>query len=280
MWTQIPGKVRLALSPPVNHWWHVPLYVTCRGLTTSPIPYGAVSFEMAFDFLDHALKVICSDGRTVPVALRPRTTADFYAEVTAALAEIGVRAEISTLPSEVPDAIRFEQDTVHAAYDAEAVTRFWRALLSTQGVFEQFRGRWLGKVSPVHLFWGALDLAVTRFSGRVAPPHPGAPGLPDAVTREGYSHEVSSAGFWPGGPGVEEAIYYAYAYPSPDGFAAAPVRPEAAYFHEGMGEFVLPYEAVRRAPSPADALLEFLQSTYEAAADLGAWDRAALERQG
>ena len=277
LWTQVAGKIRLKLSPPVNHWWHVPLYVSGRGLKTSAIPYGDRCFEILFDFVDHRLRILCSDGRAQEVALRPRTTADFHREVMEALRGVGVDVAIRTLPSEIPDAIPFEEDTVHAAYDAEAAQRFWRALVQTQRVFERFRGRFLGKSSPVHFFWGSFDLAVTRFSGRRAPEHPGAPGLPDQVTREAYSHEVSSAGFWPGGEGMEQPIFYSYAYPAPSGFEAAPVPPPGG-FDKTLGEFVLPYDAVRAAPDPDETLLGFLQATYAAAAERGGWDRASLER--
>ena len=279
MWTQIVGKIRMALATPVNHWWHVPLYVFSRGLTTSAIPYrDGRAFEMAFDFIDHRLRITCSDGSAREVALRPRTTADFHAEVMRALAELGIAVRIWATPTEVPNPIPFERDTVHAAYDGEAAQRFWRALVQVERVFTVFRGRFVGKSSPAHFFWGSFDLAVSRFSGRTAPPHPGMPGLPDYIMREGYSHEVSSAGFWPGGEGHEAPAFYAYAYPTPAGFADAPVRPAAAGYDTGLGEFLLPYDAVRTAPSPDAAPLEFLQSTYEAAADLGGWDRAALER--
>jgi hypothetical protein len=280
LWTQIAGKIRLKLAEPANHWWHVPLYVTSRGLTTSPMRHGARSFELIFDFLDHQLRVVCSDGAHRDVPLRPLSTAAFYGEVMEALRELGLEVRIYTTPSELPGWAPFEQDETHGAYDPDAAQTFWRALLQIQHVFSTFRGGFVGKVSPVHFFWGSFDLAVTRFSGRTAPPHPGAPILPDWVMREAYSHEVSSAGFWPGGDGAEEATFYAYAYPSPEGFDAIPVRPEQARFEPALGEFVLPYEAVRTAPSPERALLEFLESTYAAAADLAAWDRAALERPG
>ena len=278
LWTQVVGKVRMALSPPVNHWWHVPLYVSARGLTTQPIPYGARVFEMEFDFIDHLLRVRACEGDVRTVELRPRTVADFHAAVMQALAELGIHVRISTLPQEVPDPIPFEQDTVHASYDADAANRFWRVLWQADRVLREFRGRYLGKCSPIHLFWGALDLALTRFSGRLAPPHPGAPGLPDSVTREAYSHEVSSAGFWPGNPMFPQPAFYAYFYPEPEGYRTAAVRPEAAYYSTDFGEWILPYEAVRTAADPDAVLLDFLQSSYAAGADLGAWDRAALER--
>ena len=278
LWTQVVGKVRMALSPPVNHWWHVPLYVTARGLTTSLIPYGARSFEIDFDFIDHRLLVSVCEGDVRAVELRPRTVADFHAAVMQALAELGIHAPISTLPQEVPDPIPFEKDTVHASYDADAANRFWRVLSQTERVLRDFRSRYLGKCSPIHLFWGALDLALTRFSGRIAPPHPGAPGLPDSVTREAYSHEVSSAGFWPGNPMFPQPAFYAYFYPEPAGYRNAAMKPEAAYYSADFGEWILPYEAVRTAPDPDAALMDFLQSTYAAGADLAGWDRAALER--
>lgn len=277
MWTQVVGKVRMELAPKANHWWHVPLYVTARGLTTSPIPYGGRTFEMEFDFVAHELLILCSDGATRKVTLAPRTTADFYAETMARLREIGVDAPIWTTPVEVADPIPFEKDTTHASYDAEYAHRFWRVLASTDRVFQEFRGKFLGKCSPVHFFWGSFDLAVTRFSGRIAPPHPGAPGVPDSVTREAYSHEVSSAGFWPGGGAARQAIFYSYAYPEPEGYASARVRPAEAFYSADWREFMLPLDAVRAAGDPDAVLAEFLHSTYEAAADHGRWDRAALE---
>ncbi len=277
MWTQVVGKLRMALSAPVNHWWHVPLYVSARGLTTSPMPCGVRSLEIAFDFVGHRLDLACSDGRLETFALRPMTVAAFYAQVTAALARLGVDVHIWTVPCEVENPIRFEDDTVHAAYDPAAAQRFWRVLLQADRLMKEFRGRFLGKASPVHFFWGSFDLAVTRFSGRRAPPHPGSALLPDSVSLEAYSHEVSSCGFWPGGPGAE-AMFYAYAYPDPPGFAKAPVRPARAGWNTALGEFVLPYDAVRAAASPDAAVLDFFQSTYQATADLGAWPRADLER--
>ena len=278
LWTQIAGKIRMKLAHPVNHWWHVPLYVTSYGLTTSPMPYGERSFELVFDFLQHRFRALCSDGTERIVPLRAQTTAAFYAAVMAALEELGIRVTIYTMPSEIPGATPLDKDETNAAYDPAQAEAFWRALLSAHHVFTAFRGRFLGKVSPVHFFWGSFDLAVTRFSGRLAPPHPGAPILPDWVMHEAYSHEVSSAGFWPGGEGLEEPVFYAYAYPSPPGFEAAPVRPAGARFEGSMGEFVLPYETARQTSSPHEAVLDFLQSTYAAAADLGGWDRRALER--
>jgi len=278
MWTQIVGKVRLAQSPWVNHSWHVTLYVTARGLTTSPIPHGERIFQIDFDFLDHQLRVSTCEGQVRSLPLRPRTTADFHASLMATLEELGLPVRIHGRPNEVEVATPFADDTAHAAYDAQAVERFWRALFQIDRVFKTFRARFQGKVSPVHFFWGSFDHAVTRFSGRPAPPHPGGfPNMPDRITREAYSHEVSSAGFWPGGE-AGPAFFYSYAYPTPEGFAEAPVRPEAASWSADLGEFVLPYEAVRGAASPDAALLDFLQTTYEAAATAAGWDRAALER--
>jgi hypothetical protein len=277
MWTQIVGKIRLALAPPINHWWHIPLYVTCRGLTTSPIPYGSRTFQIDFDFIDHRLSIATSDGGREAFALEPRSVADFYAEIMGRLRSLGLETRIWTMPVEIPDPIPFEDDHTHAAYDAAFANRFWRALVQADRVLTAFRGRFRGKVSPVHFFWGSFDLAVTRFSGRPAPLHPGAPNVADYVTREAYSHEVSSCGFWPGGPGMPEPAFYAYAYPTPDGFARAAAGPDGAFFNEALGEFVLPYRIVQRAADPDEVLLQFLQSTYDAAADLGGWDRNALE---
>jgi hypothetical protein len=278
LWTQVCGKVRLKLTPWLNHSWHVTLYVTARGLTTGPIPLGGHDLQIDFDFVDHVLWLRTSDGRFRQILLRPISVADFYAEVMAALRELGVAVRIDERPNEIPGAVPFSQDRAHAAYDADAVARFHRVLLSTHDVFAHFRTSFLGKASPVHFFWGSFDLAVTRFSGRKAPPHPGGvPGLPDAVAREAYSHEVSSAGFWPGGGPIDHAAFYSYAYPAPPGFAQARVKPEAASWSKDLSEFTLPYDAVRTAPEPEVALMAFLQSTYEAAADLAQWDRAALE---
>jgi hypothetical protein len=252
LWTQVIGKIRLAQTPWLNHSWHVTLYVTAYGLTTGPIPYGAGEFQIDFDFIDHMLWLRTSDGRFRQVVLRPTAVADFYAAVMAALAELGVAVAISTMPCEIAGAVPFDQDHAHAAYDGDYANRFWRVLLASYHVFARFRTAFLGKASPVHFFWGSFDLAATRFSGRRAPPHPGGvPHLPDAVAREAYSHEVSSAGFWPGGGGpMEEAAFYPYAYPAPEGFAAARVRPSAAYFSAELGEFLLPYDAVRTAQDP------------------------------
>lgn len=280
MWTQIVGKIRLAQAPLVNHWWNTTLYVTCRGLSTSPMSYDKGRlFHIDFDFLDHALRIGTSAGAHRTLALAPMTVAAFYARVMTALDEMGITVDIWPVPVEVETAIPFPDDTVHASYDPDAVRRFWQALVQADRVFTRFRARFLGKASPVHFFWGAFDLAVTRFSGRTAPPHPGGfPNVGDHVMQEAYSHEVSSAGFWPG-PGLGEAAFYAYAYPEPDGFCDEVVAPEAAYYHEALGEFILPYDAVRTAADPDDALLRFLQTTYDAAADRAGWDRAALERR-
>jgi hypothetical protein len=277
-WTQIVGKIRLAQTPWTNHSWHVTLYVTSRGLTTSPIPYGERAFQIDFDFIDHALSIQTSDGAVRRLPLQPQSVAEFHDQLLATLAEVGVRVRIHGRPNEVADPIPFREDREHAAYDADYAQRFWRVLLQVDRVLKQFRTRFLGKVSPVHFFWGSFDHAVTRFSGRKAPPHPGGiPNLPDAVTREAYSHEVSSAGFWPGGGALDYPAFYSYAYPAPAGFAAARVRPEAAFFHAQLGEFILPYDAIRSVAAPDEALLEFLQTTYEAAANAANWDRAALE---
>src|SRR5262245_1635845 len=278
LWTQIVGKIRLAQTPWINHSWHVALYVTPRGLTTSPIPYGEREFQIDFDFIDHALLIQTSDGETRRLALEPRSDAEFYDALMAALAEAGIHVRIHGRPNEVADPIPFREDHAHAAYDAEYAERFWRVLLQADRVFKQFRTRFGGKVSPVHFFWGSFDHAVTRFSGRKAPPHPGGiPNLPDSVTREAYSHEVSSAGFWPGGGAIDYPAFYSYAYPTPADFAAMPVRPQAAFFHDQLGEFILPYDAVRTVAAPDALLLDFLQTTYEAAANAAKWDRAALE---
>jgi Family of unknown function (DUF5996) len=278
LWTQIVGKVRLAQTPWLNHSWQTALYVTVRGLTTSPIPNGDQSFATDFDFLAHRLVITTSWGAERQIKLQPMTVADFYAATLAALAELGIHPRFHPTPNELPEVIPFDSDVMHHSYDADSVYRFWRVLARTDRVFKLFRTGFLGKASPVHFFWGSFDLAVTRFSGRRAPLHPGGvPHLPDPVTREAYSHEVSSAGFWPGGGGIDYPAFYSYAYPTPAGFAAAKVRPDAAFFHPPLGEFILPYDAVRTARDPDRTLLEFLQSTYEAAAVTGNWDRAALE---
>jgi hypothetical protein len=280
LWTQIVGKVRLALTPWLNHSWHVPLYVTARGLTTSPIPTQDRSFEIAFDFNAGVLDITASDGAEMQVALGPRTVADFYAAVMSALAELRIPVRIDEFPSEIAGAVPFSRDRLHGTYDAEYARRFWRVLLQVDRVLKQFRTGFIGKSSPVHFFWGSFDIAVTRFSGRRAPPHPGgAPGLADAVMREAYSHEVSSAGFWPGGGGIDYAAFYSYAYPEPDGFRSFAVAPPGASFNAALGEFLLPYDIVRAASDPDAAVLAFLQATYEAAANAGKWDRAALECQ-
>lgn len=273
LWTQVVGKVRTALSAPMNHWWHSTLYVTARGLTTSPIPYGRGAFEVAFDFIDHNLLLQTSDGTSKALGLFPRSVAEFYHEFMSALHALGVEVTINPLPQEVLNPIRCDIDDVHASYDPEYAHRFWRALLQADRVFKQFRGRFIGKCSPVHFFWGSFDLAVTRFSGKLAPERPGA----DAVTREAYSHEVISCGFWPGGGG-QEAAFYAYAAPQLAGLADAAIHPAAARYDGALGEFLLDYAAVRAADNPDARVLDFLQSTYEAAADRAGWDRAALER--
>ena len=284
LWTQIVGKVRLALTPWLNHSWHVALYVNARGLTTGPIPLGGETLQrelqIDFDFIDHVLWLRTSDGHFRQVMLRPVPVAEFYGEVMHALGELGVSVRINEMPNEIPGAVRFPDDRVHASYDPDAANRHFRVLLAVHRVFSHFRTAFLGKVSPVHFFWGSFDLAVTRFSGRAAPAHPGGvPNLPDDVAREAYSHEVSSAGFWPGGGPIDYPAFYSYAYPAPEGFAAAKVKPAEAVFSKDLGEFLLPYDAVRTAAKPDDVLMEFLQSTYAAAADLGKWDRAALECQ-
>ncbi|MBY5162339.1 DUF5996 family protein [Salsipaludibacter albus] len=276
MWTQVIGKIRLAKAPMVNHWWQVPLYVSPRGLTTSNIPDGTGSFDIEFDFHTHQLTIDTDHGERRTVSLEPKSVATFHAEVMAALDTLGVDVTIRTTPTEVERAIPFEHDDEHASYDPDAAHLFWRQLVQADRVLGEFRSRFIGKVSPVHVFWGGLDLACTRFSGRTAPPHPGgAPNCGDWVMVEGYSHELSSCGFWPGGS--DEGSFYAYAYPEPDGFADHPVEPSAAHYHHEGGQFLLPYEAVRTAPDPDATLLDFLQTTYEAAADHGDWDRDVLE---
>jgi hypothetical protein len=278
LWTQIVGKIRLARTAWLNHSWHVTLYVSARGLTTSPIPDGTRTFQIDFDFIDHVLSVRTSYGQVREIPLAPMTVADFHAALFRALAQVGIEVRINETPSEIADAIPFPEDRVHASYDRDYANRFWRVLVRSHEVFAHFRTGFLGKASPVHFFWGSFDLAVTRFSGRSAPRHPGGvPNLPDAVAQEAYSHEVSSAGFWPGGGAIDYPAYYSYAYPAPDGFASERVRPDAAFYSKELGEFILPYDAVRTAPDPEAALMDFLQSTYDAAADLGRWDRAALE---
>jgi uncharacterized protein DUF5996 len=278
LWTQVVGKIRLAKAPMINHWWQVPLYVTRRGLTTSPIPHDRCSFQIEFDFVDHRLRIDASDGRVESVRLVPQPVADFYGEVMSKLRALGLDVRIWTMPVEIPDPIRFEQDREHAVYSSEHAHRFWRVLVEVDRVLTIFGARFLGKVSPVHFFWGACDMAVTRFSGRRAPPHPGALGLALSVAREAYSHEVSSCGFWPGNGGFGRAAFYSYAYPEPPSFSDAPVRPSATFYNRDLHEFILPYEEARQAADPDRAVLEFLQSTYEAAAELGKSDRTALER--
>lgn len=276
---QIVGKVALMQSPWINHSWHVALQITARGLATRLLAHGARRFQIELDFIEHRLVVREMDGRSIVLPLRPQSTANFYRDVMTALAGLDLPVSIHTLPSELPDPIPFDVDEVHGAYDPEYANRYWRVLAQTHGVFEQFRARFIGKCSPVHFFWGSADLAVTRFSGRTAPPHPGGvPHLPDWVAREAYSHEVSSTGFWAGGEQYPEPVFYSYAYPEPPGFADSAVRPDDAQYSASLKEFVLPYERVRTAGSPEVRLLEFLQSTYEAAANLGDWDRHALER--
>jgi hypothetical protein len=278
LWTQIVGKIRLARAPWLNHSWHVALYVTARGLTTSPIPDDIRTFQIDFDFIDHHLRISTSDGAQRQLALAGQSVASFYAAVMAALAELGIHISIDEMPNELPEPIRFSLDRKHASYDADAVRRLLQILVNVDRVFKQFRTGFLGKASPVHFFWGSFDLAVTRFSGRRAPRHPGGvPHLSDEVACEAYSHEVSSAGFWPGSGATDYPAFYSYAYPEPAGFRATPARPDAAFFSEALGEFILPYDAVRTAAQPDQALLEFLQSTYEAAADAAQWDRKALE---
>ena len=279
MWTQIVGKIRLKLTPLVNHWWNVTLYVTPHGLTTSTMSYNGRYFQIDFDFIFHLLIIETSDGSTKTIALRMRSVADFYQETMAALKSLGMPVTIWTTPVEVSDRTPFENDEKHVAYDPEYAQRFWRILVETSRVFTDFRCRFTGKVSPVHFFWGGFDLDVTRFSGRSAPVHPGAPYLARFVAVEAYSHEVSSCGFWPGGGLVDEPAFYSYAYPEPLGFKDYPIQPSEAFYHKEMGEFLLPYNVVRTAESPDKVLLSFLQSTYEAAATCSNWDRRALERQ-
>jgi len=279
MWTQIIGKIRLAQSPWTNHAWHVPLYVTARGLGSSPIPWHDEVFDLDFDFIDHLLRISMSDGRTRTVALEPRPVMDFHRALFQQLDELGVRVRIDGRPNEVTEAIPFDQDQRHAAYDPGYANRFWRVLVQADRVFKAFRARFIGKASPVHFFWGSFDLATTRFSGAEAPAHPGGvPNCPDWVTREAYSHEVSSCGFWPGNDAAPYPLFYSYAYPQPAGFAQAAVLPAGARYDAALGEFTLPYDAVRASDSPDTVLLAFLQSTYEAAASLGHWNREALER--
>ena len=275
MWSQMVGKLRLALSPHVNHWWEVPLYISPRGLTTTAIPYRLGIFEAEFDFLDHVLRFTTSRGETKTIRLAPRSVADFYREFEGMLASLGIEAKIWPMPVEIPNPIRFDQDTVHASYDPEYANRFWRILVTVDSICKEFRGRFIGKASPVHFFWGSFDLATSRFSGRRAPERPGA----DRVTQDAYSHEETSAGWWPGGGEFTGPMFYAYAAPEPPGFREAPIRPAQAFYHVKLGEYLLSYDGVRNSADPRGMLLDFLQSTYEAGATLGKWDRAALERQ-
>jgi len=279
LWTQVVGKIRLKLAPMVNHWWQATLYVTARGLTTSAMPYRNLYVQIEFDFVDHLLLLRTSDGPVERFALAPMSVADFYNEAMRRLRSLDVDIHIWTMPSEIPDAIPFDQDRQHASYDADAAQRFWRQLVQADRLLHQFRSSFLGKCSPVHFFWGSFDMAVTRFSGRTAPAMDrGAPNVAAWVMREAYSHEVSSCGFWPGNGGFGRAAFYSYAYPEPDGFASAPVLPLSAYYDDGLKQFVLLYEAVRTAANPDQAVLDFLQTTYEACADRAGWDRKALER--
>ncbi|MBV8052770.1 MAG: hypothetical protein JOZ80_16405 [Acidobacteriaceae bacterium] len=275
MWTQIVGKVRLALTPRINHWWNVPLYVTARGLTTSPIPFGKDTFEVQFDFLEHKLLIDRCDGAQKVMALEPRTVADFYKEFMDLLRALDIEVSIFAKPVEVPDPIPFAEDNLYHAYDADAAFRCWRILLSCESVFKKFRGRFVGKSSPVHFFWGSFDLAVTRFSGRRAPERPGA----DAMTREAYSHEVISAGWWPGGSGIDGPAFYSYTVPGPEALERQQISPESAFYHPELKEFLLLYDDLRRAENPEQELLQFLQTTYEAGATLAHWNRAELEVQ-
>ncbi len=280
LWTQIVGKIRLAQSPWLNHSWHVTLYPTATGLTTSFIPYGTRAFQIDFDFLQHQLTVRSSEGGSGNIVLEPQSVATFYKRLMEEMRALDLHVKIHGKPNEIADAIPFDQDDTHRAYDPEYANRFWRVLVQADRVFNEFRARFIGKCSPVHFFWGAPDLAVTRFSGRRAPQHPGGiPNLPDWVTREAYSHEVSSCGFWPGGDPIPYAAFYSYAYPEPAGFAKATVRPGEAFYSTDLREFILPYDVVRESESPDDTLLDFLQTTYEAAADLAKWDRGSLERE-
>jgi hypothetical protein len=279
MWTQIVGKIRLALTPLQNHWWNATLYATPRGLTTSTMTYKGRQLRIDFDFISHILLIETSEGSTKTIALRPRSVADFYQETMSALASLGMPLTIWTTPVEVPDPTPFEKDQKHSTYDPDYAQRFWRILLQASSVLTDFACRFRGKVSPVHFFWGAFDLAVTRFSGRTAPEHPGAPNLSRSVAIEAYSHEVSSCGFWPGGGPVDEPVFYAYAYPEPQGFKNYDIQPAEAFYHKEMREFVLPYDVVRNAELPDEVLLSFVQSTYEAAATCAKWDRHSLERQ-
>jgi hypothetical protein len=280
MWTQIIGKIRLVLAPWANHSWHVTLYLTARGLTTSPIPHGSQTFEIRFDFIDHEVRILKNDGAIRIIKLQPQTVKTFYEAVMNEMNALDLPVTINTTPNEITDAIPFERDEIHRAYNPEQANRFWRVLVQADRVFKEFRSRFCGKCSPVHFFWGSFDLAVTRFSGRPAPPHPGGvPHLPDAIAREAYSQEVSSLGFWPGNEAMPQALFYSYAYPEPKGFADAKIAPAGASYNSQLHEFVLPYETMRAMTSPDEALLEFAQSTYDAASTLAKWDRAALEEK-
>jgi hypothetical protein len=274
MWSQIVGKVRLEQTPLVNHWWNVPLYVSARGLTTTAMPYEDIFFEMEFDFIDHALVITCSHGKSARVALEPKSVATFYRETMDALRQVGVEVRIWKMPVEIPDPIPFDEDEQHASYDPEYVNRFWQVLRLSERVMQEFRARFIGKSSPVHFFWGSFDLAVTRFSGRLAPPRPEA----DSITREAYSHEVISHGWWPGQGPLGKAAFYSYTAPVPDGLPEAKVQPEQAYYSKETGLFLLLHDDLRNAANPDETLMEFLQSTYEAGANLAKWDRPALER--
>ena len=273
MWSQVVGKVRLALAPPLNHWWGVALYLTARGLTTSPMPYEGAAFDISFDFIAHELVIATNDGRTRSLPLVPQAVADFYAQTMRALADLQIHVRVWPMPCEVPSPTRFDLDRLHASYNPDAAQAWWRIQLHIAGVMNEFRARFIGKSSPVHFWWGGFDLAATRFNGRRAPARPGA----DAITREGYSHEVISAGFWPGSGAIEPS-FYAYAAPEPAGFKTAQVQPGGAFYSTDLNEFLLPYDEVRKAASPRQALLDFLQTTYDAGATLGNWNRAELER--
>ena len=280
MWTQIVGKIRLTLTPWTNHSWHVTLYVTSRGLTTSPIPHGVCTFEIQFDFINHQLLVDKSDGARQTIELKPQSVADFYRTLVRTLEDLDLPVTINTMPNEIENPVPLDQDEEHHSYDPEYANRFWRVLVQSDRVFKEFRSRFCGKCSPVHFFWGSFDLAVTRFSGRPAPPHPGGvPHLPDAITREAYSQEVSSLGFWPGNAAMPTPVFYSYAYPEPPGFAGAKVQPPEVYYESKLREYILPYDAVRTAEKPDEVLLDFAQSAYDAASKLGRWDRDALEEK-
>ncbi len=280
MWTQIVGKIRLTLTPWTNHSWHVTLYVTSRGLTTSPIPHGVCTFEIQFDFINHQLLVDKSDGARRKLELKPQSVADFYRTLMRTLEDLDLPVTINTMPNEIENPVPLDQDEEHHSYDPEYANRFWRVLVQSDRVFKEFRSRFCGKCSPVHFFWGSFDLAVTRFSGRPAPPHPGGvPHLPDAITREAYSQEVSSLGFWPGNAAIPTPVFYSYAYPEPPGFAGAKVQPPEVYYESKLREYILPYDAVRTAEKSDEVLLDFAQSAYDAASKLGKWDRDALEEK-